>query len=108
MNLKKEFKKIIHRKNTLSKSIGLMFRKNVNNEANIFYYKKESKISIHMFFVFTKLDIITLNQKNQIIQKTTLKPWQTHTFEKKAQKFIELPKGTIKKYDLKEGKKIII
>lgn len=107
MKLKNHFELIL-RESTFKKAKGLMFSKKIKNQAHIFKFKKQTKISVHMFFVFQQLDIITLNKKNEILELKTLKPFQTHTFKQKSDTFIELPSGTIKKYSLKKGKKIIL
>ena len=82
-------------KNTLSKTIGLMFSK---PRALIFIFKKEKIIPLHMLFVFYPIDILFLN-KNKVVAeiKESLMPFSFYTPKNKAQYILELPQGTIRK-----------
>ena len=101
-------KKTIHRKNILQKGTGLMFHKTIKDEAHIFYLNKEQRIHITMIFVFFPIDIIFM-KKNKITEiKENLKPFTNYKSKNKADMFIELPKGHIKKYEIKTNQEIII
>jgi uncharacterized membrane protein (UPF0127 family) len=105
MKLKKNFK-IINRTNSFSQGKGLMFSKKITNEAHIFHLNKKRNISVHMLFVFQTLDIITLDEKNIVLETKTLKPFTFYTFKKPSKTFIEFPEGTLKKYKIKPSTKI--
>jgi len=47
-----------------------------------------------MLFVFFPIDVIFLNSKKKVVDKTTLNPWQLNYTPKIPSKYvIELPKG---------------
>lgn len=82
----------------LSQSIGLMFSKEKKDFGLIFDFKNERTISLHMFFVFYPIDVISLDSERKVIDiKENFKPFTTYMTKKKAKYIIELPKGTIKK-----------
>ena len=93
-------KKIIAKNVTLcktvfSQSLGLMFKTKAN--PLLFIFKKEKKISLHMFFVFCSIDLIFLNEKKRIVEiKENFKSFQIYTSTNKAKYLLELPQGTIK------------
>ncbi|OKY77760.1 MAG: hypothetical protein BTN85_0229 [Candidatus Methanohalarchaeum thermophilum] len=90
----------------LKKTIGLMFKKNIPRDyALIIPLKKTKKVTIHSFFVFHDLDIITVSEKNKILEKTTLKALRDYT-KIKAKKVIEARKNELNK--IKPGNKIKI
>ena len=80
-------------KSILCKTIGLMFSK---IKPLIFIFKKEIRITLHMFFVFKPIDLIFLN-KNKIVTETkhNFKPFTIYTPKEKVQYIIELPKSSI-------------
>ena len=86
---------------------GLMFEQKKNFDyALIFELATETKVgaSIHMMFVFFPIDIIYLNSKKVVVDKTTVKPWILNYTPKQASKyFIELPVG---KVNVKIGDKL--
>ncbi len=108
MKLSKLFKKVVHRRTILSKAKGLMFSKKINDEAHVFYFEKPQKISLHMYFVFQTIDVVTLNQEGKVQELTTLKPFQTHKFKEKSKICIEMPENSIKKHKINQGQKITI
>ena len=91
-------------KNTLSKTVGLMFSK---PKPLIFIFKKEKIIPLHMLFVFYSIDVLFLNKNKVVVEtKEALTPFAFYNPKKKAQYIIELPQGAIKKTKTKVGDKI--
>lgn len=73
-----------------------MFRTSAE-PALIFPYQAAQRISIHMLFVFTPIDIIFLDKKKRVVElAANIMPFTFYTSHKKATTFIELPPGTIK------------
>jgi len=85
---------------------GLMFSRK-QDIALIFNFSKESKISLHMFFVFYPIDVLFLD-KNKIVvdTKENFKPFTLYTSKEKAVYAIELPTGAISKSKTKIGDRI--
>lgn len=111
MSLKKENKQVIIQKTRLANTYfkrfkGLMFENKKNFDyALIFEFPRESKLgcSIHMLFMKFEIDVLFLNSKKIVVDKTTLKPWIINYTPKKPAKFvIEAPKGTFSKIKLSE------
>jgi uncharacterized membrane protein (UPF0127 family) len=105
MNKTIQLKKIRIAKTPMQQFIGLMGQQKTNY-ALIFEFKKPTKTlaSIHTMFMKFTIDILFLNQKKIIIEKTTLKPWTLNYTPKKPTKYIiETPTRTIK---TKIGQKI--
>lgn len=87
------------------KAKGLMFSK---PRPLIMVFKKQSKIMLHMLFVFWPIDILFLDKSKLVVDlKEKAKPFQLSIKSKKPAKYvIELPFGTIKKTKTKIGHKI--
>lgn len=85
---------------------GLMFEKKENFDyALIFEFPFESRIktSLHMLFVFFEINVVFLNSKKEVVDKTTLKPWTINYTPKKPAKFvIEAPIKTFEKIKNKD------
>ncbi len=97
-------KNIFLQNSFLKKATGLMFRKKMSDFAMIFPFDKPTKISITMLFVFYKIDVLMLDEKNKVVNiAQDLKPFRNYTYAQKANTFIELPSGTIKKFKIKEN-----
>ncbi|MFH1770230.1 MAG: DUF192 domain-containing protein [archaeon] len=102
-------KKVLTKNKTMcntivSQSKGLMFSKEKKDFGLIFNFKKERTISLHMFFVFYPIDVISLDAQKKVIDvKENFKPFTTYLAKKKAKYIIELPKGTIKRTSTKTG-----
>ena len=74
-------------------TIGLMFS---HPKTIIFKFKKEKKISLHMFFVFFPIDVIFLDKENVVVEmKENFRPWTTYHPQKPAKYIIETPAHTI-------------
>jgi uncharacterized protein len=79
----------------LKKAIGLMFRFKEIDFGLIFDMKYESKerVTLHMFFVFFKINVLFLNEDKKVVdKKKDFKPFSMYTPKKKARYVIELPK----------------
>ena len=87
---------------------GLMFQtKNIENL--LFEFKKETKMSIHSFFVFVPFLAVWLDKKNRVLEIKIVKPFSISVGIKKSfSKLIELPFNNKNKGILKflVGKKI--
>jgi len=75
-----------------SKFLGAMFKKEIE-QGYIFRLNKPSKYSagIHMFFVFTPLVVLWLNEEKIVVDKVLALPWRAYQPETKAKWVIELP-----------------
>jgi len=94
-------------KSIFSKARGLMFTFPIKNKGLIFFFEKEKRIDLHMFFVFYPIDLIFLDRKRKIIElKEKFMPFTVYISNKKAKYVLELPEKTIKKSNSKIGDKI--
>lgn len=103
--------KLMSAKTIFAKGTGLMGRKLKEKEALIFPMKKKRKLSLHMLFVFTPIDVLFCTKKNNgeyLIEekKEHFKPFTTYKARKAADTFIELPNGSCQ--EVKEGDTINI
>lgn len=98
--------KIIKHESFLSKGTGLMFHKKIKSEAHVFSFREPKKILITMFFVFFPIDIIFIKNYEVVEIKKSLKPFTFYKSKKRADTFIELPEGTIKKKNISLKNKI--
>ena len=90
----------------LSRLLGLMFSK-PSHAALVIKFDEEEKISLHMMFVFYPIDVIFVNKRKEVVDvKENLRPFDTHTSERKALYAIELPVGTIRNSKTKIGHRI--
>ncbi|RAP48283.1 MAG: hypothetical protein BZ136_05105 [Methanosphaera sp. rholeuAM74] len=82
---------------------GLMLQNTI--KPLLYKQKNPHKIyaTIHTLFMKKTIDIIYINQKNQITETTTLKPWKIHIPKNNDTKYIiELPQNTIKTMNIKK------
>jgi uncharacterized protein len=107
MNLTKETKigKVEVADSFLSRFMGLMFRKNVENGMLLKLPQSRSRhgSAIHMFFMRFPLDIVFADSDRKIVDMVTIGPWKTYTPIAPARYVIELKTGFIKKFDLEIG-----
>ncbi|QHS22506.1 DUF192 domain-containing protein [Virgibacillus sp. MSP4-1] len=83
---------------------GLMFRLSPIKDEGIFICPCNS---IHMFFMFFPIDVVFLDEHHQVVKTIVhLKPWHVVRPVKHAVSAIELPSGTIHKYQIKTHDKI--
>jgi uncharacterized membrane protein (UPF0127 family) len=103
IKLNSKVKQIRYCKSTLSKSIGLMFSK-PKDLALVFIFSKENSLSLHMLFVFYKIDIFWLDKHKRVtFVKKGCFPF-TFIQARPAQYIIEARTGLL---DLKVGDKIM-
>ncbi|MFC1691567.1 DUF192 domain-containing protein [Nanoarchaeota archaeon] len=101
-------KKVISKKyktlnSVLSKSIGLMFsrKSKLKDNSLVFSFKKPTKASFHMFFVFYPIDLVLLDNSNKVVEiKENFKPFTLYFPKKTYSRALELPEGTIERVDL--------
>jgi uncharacterized membrane protein (UPF0127 family) len=77
--------------------IGLMLKKNIDYTLIIELNKPSKTLaSIHTLFMKQPIDIYFLNEKKQLTEKTTLKPWKlNYTPKQKTKYIIETQTGLI-------------
>ena len=79
------------------KLMGLMFSK-PTDEALLFVYGRESRLSLHMFFVFYPIDVVWLSSEKRVVYlKPNFKPFTICIPPVKAQYVIELPDGALER-----------
>jgi uncharacterized membrane protein (UPF0127 family) len=89
--------------NIFTKTIGLMFRTNI--EPLCFIFSKVSIHPIHSFFVFNKFEAIYLDQNKTVVDMKTVKPFQLNIQNKQPAKYlIEAPVGWAEQNKLSIGK----
>lgn len=89
--------------NICSQAWGLMFKTTVT-QPYIFVFNKPKRTPLHMFFVFTPIDVIYLDNKRQVIEyKKNFLPFTYYRPKSKASYIVELPKHTIANNAIKEG-----
>ncbi|MDX5474257.1 MAG: DUF192 domain-containing protein [Bacillaceae bacterium] len=91
--------------NTFLKRLkGLMFRlKPIRDEGILL----KPCNSIHMFFMFFSIDVVFINEASEVVfVKEQVKPWTLVLPVKGAVAAIELPTGTISKYEIERGYRI--
>ncbi|MFP4656170.1 MAG: DUF192 domain-containing protein [Candidatus Woesearchaeota archaeon] len=84
--------------------LGLMFHPKIKDFGLIFEFREDVVASIHMFFVFFKIDVIWLDKDKKVVDKKEhISPFTPHVRPSaKSRFFIELPDGTINKKKIKE------
>lgn len=87
-----------------------MFEKYIKNPIlfivpqNILY----KKLIIHSFFMRIPIDIMVVNNKLEIIDKTSLKPWHYYKINEEIACFIELEYGYLNRHNIEINDKIKI
>ena len=90
----------------LSKSVGLMFSKNMG-KCLVFKFNSEKIVPLHMFFVFYPIDVLFLDKKKVVVElKENFLPFTLYTPKKKLIYVVELPNGIVKKSKTGIGDKI--
>ncbi len=89
----------------LKRTKGLMFTRPIKDEGLVFTFPKVMEASLHMFFVFYRIDILWLDENNTISDlRNGAWPFTPLIIpKKKAKVVIELPYGVIKKSETKIG-----
>jgi uncharacterized protein len=76
-------------KTPFQKFRGLMFRKPTNL---VFIFNRLMKVSLHMWFVFYRINVIFLDDKFKVVDlKKNFLPWTFYTSKKKCKYIIEIP-----------------
>ena len=89
-----------------SKVTGLMLSRR-GKLSLILTFKREEKISLHMFFVFYPIDVLFLDKKKIVVDiKENFKPFSFYTSRKRSKYAIELPLAAIKNTNTRIGDKI--
>ena len=90
----------------LRRSIGLMFSLPTKT-AMVLKFPSDSKIDLHMFFVFFPIDVILVDSRGKVVELIEqFVPFTAYSARKKATFVIEVPAGTIRKSRTKIGDKI--
>jgi uncharacterized membrane protein (UPF0127 family) len=85
---------------------GLMFRRIPISNEGLWIIPCDS---IHMFFMSFPIDVLFLDKQGYIVKLTMgIKPWKVIPPVPNAFSVIELPIGTIKKYEIELGDKVIV
>jgi len=83
------------------KTIGLIGREKI---APVIF---ETRFGIHTFFLRVPIDVLILDsQKSVVVLKESLSPNHIFLWSPRYKTILELPAGTIKKYNIKKGIKI--
>ncbi|WP_066314432.1 DUF192 domain-containing protein [Bacillus sp. FJAT-29814] len=83
---------------------GLMFRNTQLENEGLWIIPCNS---IHMCFMNFEIDAVFLNNENRIVKMIEgMKPWQFVKPVKGAYSVIELPSGTVARFELKQGEVI--
>lgn len=92
----------------LSQTLGLMFRKNIQNDyALVFEMRKPKRVSLHMLFVGFPIDVLFLDESKTITKTAQLSPWTGRVSSgEKVKYIIEMSDGTISKNDLVVGEQL--
>ena len=99
-------KGIVFCRSAFSKASGLMFRK-IKDKAMVFFLGKERRILLHMFFVFSPIDVLFLDKEKRVVEiKKKLMPFTFYKSKKKVSYVIELPERTVDKETIRLGNKI--
>ena len=81
---------------------GLMFRRRKNAKALLFEFEKPTNLKIHSFFVFFPFLAIWIDEKNKILKKKIVKPWEIYVSPSvKFKKLIEIPINSLYRNILK-------
>ena len=93
--------KIGYANNPISRFFGLLNKKTIVDGEGVFLTPCNS---IHMFFMKFPLDVVFLDRKYKVVKiMEDLKPWKISPVVFKAQSVLELPVGSIKKYQIAEN-----
>ena len=86
----------------LSKAMGLRFRSVSNDEAYVFPFKNPVRVLMDMWFVFSPLDVVFLDERKKVIEiKENFLPFSTYHSREKASFVVELKEGRVKEKNLK-------
>lgn len=63
--------------------------------------------SIHMLFMSYPLDVAFLDEAGTVVAAVRMKPWSVSRMYPEAFAVLELPAGTLEKFDLKKGDRLV-
>ena len=90
--------------NFRSKTLGLMFRKTIQDKyALLFILKEPEAVGVHMLFMRFSIDAIFLDMEKKIIATAALRPWFGYKQIKGVKYFIEMKHNTVGRYGMKSG-----
>lgn len=87
----KEFFLEVEEAKGIKKFVGLMFKRR-DTDNLIFYFSRNESVAIHSFFVWFKFLAVWLDEQNNVVDLTVVRPFRFYVLpKKKARKLIELP-----------------
>lgn len=86
-------------------ALGFMFHFS-SDYAKVLAFKKEQKISLHMFFVFFPLLAVFLDKNKRIVEIKKLLPFTFYNCGKMAKYVVEVPYPLASKFKVRFGDKI--
>lgn len=90
--------KVKRLENPIEKTIGLIGRKKA------YPVMMETHFGIHTFGLRFSIDVLILdNQKRVVVLKESLSPYRIFLWDPRYRTVLELPEGTIKKYNIQKG-----
>ncbi|MBI2145673.1 DUF192 domain-containing protein [Candidatus Woesearchaeota archaeon] len=90
----------------MKRIVGLMFSRQTKS-AMILKFGRETKVSLHTFFVFFPIDIVFVDGNSTVAELVeNMQPFTTYTAKEKAKCVVELPAGMIRASRTKVGDKI--
>ncbi len=95
----------------LKKTIGLMFRTDLQNRGMLFSFSDEKPRSFWMQFTFIPLEAIHIDSQGTVVDIISMEPCtslvcRTYLSSKPAQYVLEVPKGFYQKHSVCIGQKI--
>ncbi|MBR9676060.1 DUF192 domain-containing protein [Candidatus Woesearchaeota archaeon] len=100
-------KKIVRCDGFLSKALGLRFKKRIVDSAYVFSFKKLVNVSLDMFFVHFRIDVLFLDKNKRVVEiKKGFKPYSFYRSKNRVVFVVELPAGYVMKHDVKIGSMI--
>jgi uncharacterized protein len=91
------------------KATGLMFSKKIEDTAYVFVFSAPTKVSLHMLFVFFRIDVLFLDSELKVLDlKEMFLPFTFYSSNARSSYVIELPEGSIKRSKTRIGDKIYL
>ncbi|MDP7141428.1 MAG: DUF192 domain-containing protein [Candidatus Woesearchaeota archaeon] len=88
-------------KSIFSKAKGLMFSRRMWRPL-VFFFDREQKVSIHMFFVFFPIDVVYLDESRKVVcVKENVKPFRV-VEPVNCRYIVELAENSVKKYKIEK------
>jgi uncharacterized membrane protein (UPF0127 family) len=92
----------------IKRVVGLMFRKSLDG-ALVFDMGRETYDGIHMLFVRFPIDVLFLDAEKKIVDaKARVRPWVGTAFPRSWFRYaVELPAGSVEKFSLDVGERLV-